>query len=718
MFTVGAAPRTHETWIHIFLSQSTRAFHVGHVPWSCATRIAICLPGRVIARFVFSFVAMGGSFSRDVNLGAVQALESEGIWRAPARSSGNGRALRATSLPAALRERLPVIGQQRAVGVRPVDRVAKVSVPGGKSREVTHFKPTEYRTYRELGADIAAFGAGLTAVVGLQPGDRLGIYADTCCEWLVSCHGAWARGAVVATVYANLGDDAVAQAIDEAAIRVLVCGGKAIAGVVAACGRAGVRCPEFVALDVADEAVATAATGAPVHAWAKILQHGRANALPTAENMADDLALIMYTSGTTGRAKGVEITHGNLLAAVLSLGTTLEQFLPATPDESYTAFLPLAHILELVAENIMLLRGSLIGYGTPRTLTEAEPCGDFVEFKPVLLIAVPRVFETVKKNIEAKVGGAWLLQQGLFYSTLRAARLARLRSQAEPYLAPSVFAGARAIVGGRVKAIVSGGGPLSDETQTFLSAVMGCAVGQGYALTETCAAVSVQGLSDTAVGNVGALLPGVELRLVPVDGFAQPRVGEIQVRGPMVARGYHRQPEKTAESFLPGGWFATGDIGCMRADGSLQLVGRLKALVKNVLGEYIALEFLEAMYALCSLALPNGVCVVVDPQRAYICAIVVTDERKANAFAASHGITAPWPALLELPAFVKKAGEAMADVAKQGGRKPFEVVKHVRVFADEWTPENGSLTAAMKLKRAAIEHRYADAIAGMFSAES
>ncbi|KPI82688.1 putative long-chain-fatty-acid-CoA ligase, partial [Leptomonas seymouri] len=163
------------------------------------------------------------------------------------------------------------------------------------------------------------------------------------------------------------------------------------------------------------------------------------------------------------------------------------------------------------------------------------------------------------------------------------------------------------------------------------------------------------------------------------------------------------------------GWFHTGDIGSIDSEGRVSVVGRIKALAKNCLGEYIALETLEAIYAGHPLVLNNGVCVLVNPTKNYIGALIMTDASKVKRFAKEHNIQGEYPALLKNKELLKKAAESMSEVAKSAKRKSFESVRSVRLVDDEWSPENGVLTAAMKLKRRVIDERYANEIADMFA---
>ena len=665
-----------------------------------------------------------------------------------------------------------------AVSWRPLASVERVQQPlatvkkGQKPKtwEMLHLAPTQHYSYRQLWEQIEALGAGLAAPIAaggaaLAPHAQIGLYAETCKEWMISCYGLWLQSYVGVTVYANLGEDALLYAIREAEMAAIICSARGARTVARICKKAGIATPALIVLpELLSEPHAGATSPAAVvsdlnaaaHSqqqkasssssspstthiqsptaflWEGISKAGFAairdktaatEKLPTSP---DDTALIMYTSGTTGDPKGVVLSHGNIYAAVHSFDFRLKQYLagvrPGEAAPSYVGYLPLAHILEFAAENCFLMAGATVGYGTPRTLTgaTARPCGDLEEFKPMFFVGVPRIFDTILKGVEAK------LPKGLAGRLFSRAYSDRLAAYDEGKLIAgydaTVFKATRATIGGRCRCVVSGGAPLSAKTQQYMSVIFGCPVVQGYGLTETCAIATVPSYWDMRTEVIGPVLPGIEMRLVDVDAWRHtdtpnPR-GEIWLRGPTVTKGYYKQPQKTAEAFAPGGWLRTGDVGEMMPGGTLRIIGRVKSLAKNLNGEYIAMESLESLYVQHPLAVPNGVCVVVDSQKPFIAALVCTDEAKAMAFAKSSGIVgAQWPAVLDDPTFRAKAAASLAAVAAKSGKKKFELVERVLVLKDEWTPESGILTAAMKLKRHALETRYKAEIAALFAAD-
>ena len=626
------------------------------------------------------------------------------------------------TMPIRFKQTCVTNAEKDAIGVRIVDRIEKTAVKhNGKEKmwEYVHFKPTTIHSYKSLYEYVEYFGRGLV-VIGLPKGATVGLYEETRMEWLVSCYGIWGAGGIGITVYANLGDDALIYAMKEAELSYMFCNGKLVKNLIKLCTEAGIAIPTLVYTD--DLPADLDLKGASVYSYAQILEKGKASsAAITTDQKPDDLALVMYTSGTTGNPKGVMLSHGNLSAAVDLFTRRLHMFGTVGRQMTYMAYLPLAHILEFVVENIVLLEGSFIGYGTPRTLTDAtaKPHGDIAEFRPHLLVGVPRVFETIRKGVEAAIPAG---MKRRIFEDASVNRLVNLSNGYDtPYLNQKVFGAIKEKLGGRVEVVFSGGAPLSAEVHNFLTAVTGATCIQGYGLTETCAGVATQLPWDISTQTGGCVFDGVELKLRDIGEWShkdtpRPR-GEVLVRSPAVMKGYYKQPEMTREALSEDGWFSTGDVGEIDELGNLNIIGRVKSLVKNAFGEYVALDSLEAIYSLSPLAQSNGVCVLVNSQKAFICALVVTDEHKAMAFASANGISGTWPEILKNKAFQDKATANFAEVAKKNKLKSFEIVKKVVVLADEWTPENGILTAAQKLKRREIDKRYAALIEELFATE-
>ena len=611
-----------------------------------------------------------------------------------------------------------------AMTYRRVEKVVKETVEGSsRPLDVSYLSDQRSVKYRELYDAFMSFSRGL-AELGLEKRCNVSIYEETRWEWLATIYGIWMQDMVASTVYANLGEDALFYALRETECAAIVCNGKSVPLLLH-----GIAAGEFPACTIIylDELPVSGCEdthGCRVIAWTAVVELGRSQsgkkraAAPPQDN--ESVALIMYTSGTTGNPKGVMHTHGSIVAGILSMDDWLYSCIQQRDDDVYLSYLPLAHILEFGVVNILLARHAHVAFGNPRTLTDnmAKPHGDFIEYRPTLFIGVPRVFDTLKRAVEAKLPAPGTLKRQVFDHAYQR-RLAAIHEGKEtPYWNEKVFKVARAALGGSFDLLLSGGGPLSAATQEFVNVVFGFLI-NGWGLTETICVGAIQRIGDLTPAAVGQVLEMEELKLVDTEEYKhtdqpEPR-GELCLRGPFMFKGYYKQPELTKEAFDEDGWFHTGDIGSIDSEGRVSVIGRIKALAKNCLGEYIALETLEAIYVNSPLVLNNCVCVLVHPDKNYICALVLTDEGKVKRFAKEHGIAGEYPALLKNKELLKKAAETMATIAKNAKRKNFELLRNVCLLDDEWSPENGVLTAALKLKRNVINERYAKEIKELFA---
>jgi long-chain acyl-CoA synthetase len=432
----------------------------------------------------------------------------------------------------------------------------------------------------------------------------------------------------------------------------------------------------------------------------------------------ESIALIMYTSGTTGEPKGVIILHRNILASTVALNVAIGD--DKTIAAVYIAYLPMAHILELVAEHAMFLRGGTIAYGTPRTLTErgAKPIGDIAAIRPGVMVGVPRVYDTVKKGALERINSGSPIVKWLFESAFKARKAALYAGRDTPLWNALVFNKFKGLMGGRMCLMVSGGAPLSIESQEFMRICFGCSVIQGYGLTETCASGCIQsGYHPFKGHNVGPPVPCCEVKLVSVPELNYtvqdkplPR-GEVLIRGTNITSGYFKRPEITKEVFQEDGWFTTGDIGQLNMNGTFTLIDRKKNLVKLAHGEYIALERLESIYGNSPFISPNGIFVYADSFQDFPVAIALLQISYVRKWVKDNNLESKInvedvDAICNNEIIHDVVFNDLKRVGKEGGLKKFEFINDVALVNDIWTPENGMLTAAMKLKRPNLVQKY------------
>ncbi|KAG5512354.1 hypothetical protein GH5_08202 [Leishmania sp. Ghana 2012 LV757] len=609
--------------------------------------------------------------------------------------------------------------------LKEIEKKESIAADGRKKVLETYVFEPDVQTisYAAFWESVIDFGRGLQSI-GLKKGDIVSIYEETRWEWLNTMYSCWSQGLVVATVYANLGEEALQYALEETQCNAIVCNGSKVRDVL--CMLKVIGAPKGTKVIYLNELPPSVMS--EEHAllsWEEVMVCGKNSGasyhIPTGAQNKDDLALIMYTSGTTGNPKGVMHTHGSLYCGCMTISHRITDLLGEMKEQEwYCSYLPLAHIMELTVTSVLIIRGVVIGYGSPRTLldTFAKPCGDLAVYRPFLFVAVPRVFDSMKKAVEEKLPPPGSVKRRIFDRAYKSRLKALGRGRDTPFYNKKVFAAGRKVLGGRVYAMLSGGGPLSASTQEFINVVFGMVI-QGWGMTETVACGGIQRMGNLEYESVGQMLLTEELQLRDTEHFKhtdcpEPR-GEVLLRGPFLFKGYYKQPEQTKEALDDDGWLHTGDVAAMSPNGTLRIVGRVKALVKNANGEYLALEALESIYGTNEITVPNGVCVLVDPHRSYIAILALTNEKLVNAFMKKHKITAgQFPAILEDEDFLRKALGSFQKTGRDANRRPFEIVQGLKLLDEEWTPENGVLTAAMKLKRSVVSDRYADCIQKLF----
>ncbi|XP_019415614.1 PREDICTED: long chain acyl-CoA synthetase 9, chloroplastic-like [Lupinus angustifolius] len=609
---------------------------------------------------------------------------------------------------------------------------SEIETVNGRSFEKVHLGEYKWLTYRKVFEAVTAFASGLSKI-GHVRGERIAIFAETREEWFIALQGCFRRNATVVTIYASLGEEALCHSLNETEVVTVICGRKELRALALISGQLdSVKRVICMDDDIPSEA-SSVQHGWTITSFSNVEKLGRENPVDADLPLPADVAVIMYTSGSTGLPKGVMMTHRNVLATVSAIMTIVPNLVD---KDVYLAYLPMAHILELVAENLIASVGSAIGYGSSLTLTDTSnkikkgTKGDATALMPTVMAAVPAILDRVRDGVFKKVNSKGGLSKKLF-DIAYARRLHAINGSwfgawgLEKCLWNFlVFRKVKAILGGRIRFILCGGAPLSGDTQRFINICLGAPIGQGYGLTETCAGATFSDFDDTSVGRVGPPLPSSYVKLIdwPEGGYSvndspMPR-GEIVIGGPNVTLGYFKNEEKTRESYKVDErgtrWFYTGDIGRFHADGCLEIIDRKKDIVKLQHGEYVSLGKVEA--ALLGSHFVDNIMVHADPFHSYCVALVVVSHQALEEWASKQGIAySDLSELCRKDETVKEVYASLFKEAKKARLEKFEIPAKLKLLSDPWTPETGLVTAALKIKRDIIRKAFSEELSKLYA---
>lgn len=418
---------------------------------------------------------------------------------------------------------------------------------------------------------------------------------------------------------------------------------------------------------------------------------------------ADDLATIVYTSGSTGNPKGAELTHKNFVSITITASQALHEVV-LDDHPRLLLFLPLAHCFARFIQYASIASDDgVVGY-LPDTKTLLP---DLRSFEPTYLLGVPRVFEKVYNAASHKAGAGW--KGRLFVKAAEAARVWSRKEQAgeqhtfaeiaeRAKYETLVYRTVRGALGPKIKYVACGGAPLSLDLAHFYNGI-GLPMIQGYGMTETAAPFAATRVTDNVIGTVGQPAPGSSIRISDE--------GELQVKGPNVFRGYHNLPEKTAEAFTADGWLRTGDLAEIDDAGRIIITGRIKDIIITAGGKNVSPIPLEEEIAKCPIV---EHCVVVGDQRPFIGALVTLDPESLAIWLPAHGLSTETPVdRLATNAAVREEIQQYVDKANATVSRA-ESVRKFAVLGTQFTQENKCLTPSLKVVRPAVNRVFADVI--------
>jgi long-chain acyl-CoA synthetase len=560
--------------------------------------------------------------------------------------------------------------------------------PAGLSGEWTDVTARQFRD------EVTALAKGLIAA-GIEAGDRVALMSHTRYEWTLIDYAIWTAGAIVVPVYETSSAEQAEWILSNSGARACFVETAAFEQVIDGFRE---RVPALEHIWRIEPGGSGASLDSLTEGGAAVEE--QVVSARAAAAKASDLATVIYTSGTTGRPKGCELTHQNLLAAVRNAFLGPLVAFTGTEDSGTLLFLPLAHVFARIIEVGCIEAGLVLGH-----------CGDLNQllpalaaFRPTFILAVPRVFEKVYNSAEQRAVSE---KRAAIFG--RAARTAIAYSEAldgpgrpgfglraqHGLFDRLVYAKLRAALGGRAGYAVSGGAALTERLCHFFRGV-GVTVLQGYGLTETTAAATVNRPDRNKIGTVGLPLPGVGIKIA--------EDGEILIQGGIVFPGYWHNEEASRETFAEEGWFRTGDIGELDDEGFLSITGRKKEIIVTAGGKNVAPAVLEDR--LRSHALISQTMVVGDG-RPYIGALVTLDPEALEPWKARHGkpADATVASLRDDPDLLADIQAAVDDANKAVSRA--ESIRRFRILDSDFTVESGQLSAKLGIRRSVLAKDFA-----------
>ena len=550
----------------------------------------------------------------------------------------------------------------------------------------------------------AAGLADALAALGIQPGDRVGLFAPNCPEWHIADFAIQGLGAVTVPIYFNESPGRMSYILQDSGARIVVTAGPQQAKKMAE-ARANIAQVEHVISSGAPPELASKALRfddliAPA-GDAEVDEYRRR----AAEAKPEHLATIIYTSGTTGEPKGVMLTNANLTSNAMDSRAEFEVF----PGDVGLSLLPLAHVYGRVVDYGYFFRGITVAYVDPIEMAAQA----MLEVHPTIMAAVPRLYEKMYAGIVERGRKETGMKRKIFDWALgvaaqsvpwkcRGERPAKGLEWKWSIADRLVFSKIRVGIGGKIHSLSSGGAPIARDLIEFFWSI-GLPVYQGYGLTETSPVVSTNTPKANKTGTVGRPIAGVEVK-VAADG-------EILVKGKCVMQGYYNKPDATREAFTPDGWFCTGDIGALDADGYLSITDRKKELLKTAGGKFVAPAPIENLLK-SSPYIDNAM--VIGDRRKFASVLIVPNFAHIEAAGRERGEEIGPAEQATFDAWV--LGLISKEVERlTSSLAHYEKPKRFALIEKDFTYANGELTYTLKLKRRVIEEHYADVIEKIYA---
>ncbi|XP_022651193.1 long-chain-fatty-acid--CoA ligase 4-like [Varroa destructor] len=652
-----------------------------------------------------------------VPLNPGQPLPS-GMKRAISRNKGVLDGI--TTMDQLMRRAIEKFADRKCFGSREVFAEDEETQPDGKIFKKYTLGEYRWLKFREVDEKINHIASGLFQT-GIRSRQNVAVFAETRIEWMLTAQALLRNNVPLVTLYATIGKQAIIHGINETEVTHIITSQYLLEKIIEILPHISSLTHIIYMENHGSKSFPPNIGGINLISFSKLIEIGANSDKGVYGEVPgpEDTAIIMYTSGSTGVPKGVIITHANLVASAKGYSTI---FPDTTKKDSYIAYLPLAHVMELACESMIMAMGARIGYSSPLTLTDkgtgirSDQRGDAILLKPTMMLAVPVILDRIRKGIieAAEAKGSFnkqLLRHAISYKAFW-----QKAGYQTPILNKFIFDGIKAILGGQLRVLATGSAPLSAETFDFVKACFDLYLMQGYGLTETTSGVTVTEYSDNISGTSGCPLEGVYVRLIDwkeggytVHDKPNPR-GEIVVGGNTVSKGYYKNEALTHEVFFEEDgmrWCYTGDIGELLPDGTIRIVDRKKDLVKLQFGEYVSLGKVEA--ELKTSPLVENICVHGNSLSTFLVALISPNVKALRQLAMQVGLNPvhlSFEQLCENRHIVQAATEQLIRHAKHCNLNKMEIPWKIKLCAEEWQPGSGLVTAALKIRRKEIQTFY------------
>ena len=558
------------------------------------------------------------------------------------------------------------------------------------------------RTWKEYHDDVAGFASGLKAL-GVKQGDRVALLSSTRPEWAICDMAILSLGAVTVPIYPTLLKEDVLYIVSNSEAQIVIVENK----------------EQFNKLESNDQIKHVITLNGfgdtQVPSFEDILSQGKKSPLDLKAEVKgiflDDVATIVYTSGTTGKPKGAMITHKNIFSEI----SDIQENFPLSSEDILLTFLPFSHILARIEHFCSVVIGWSLAYAE-----SVDKMGDNMrEIKPTLMFSVPRIYEKAYNKILSKVNADSPLKQKIFKWAVGVGIQASVLVEAKKTLPLAlklqydlatklVFSKVLQNFGGRIRFLISGGAPLSPEIARFFHAV-GLKIAEGYGLTETTAAISSNQIEHYRFGTVGLPLGESQIRIAEEEGYPAGE-GEICIKSDKVFAGYYKNEEAT-RAVMKDGWFLTGDIGRIEEGGFLRITDRKKDIIVTSAGKNIAPQNIENQIKTNRYI---SQVMVFGDKKNYLTALITLNQDEVSKFAKENNATAAdWKSIVRL----QKVQDLVKSVIQDNNKTfaSFETIKKFHILENDFTIETGELTPTLKLKRKFCSQKYKNILDAFYS---